>query len=133
MVSAYAQAQPSTSVAGDIFLTHYYTLPPKKGYTDGMLDIQFIRDNPELVQRKAEEKGYRNIDVKALLETDSKRREQLTAVEELRARRNTLNDEMKGQKPTPEQIETGKALKEDISSREAELKETEITRDLSTA
>jgi seryl-tRNA synthetase len=90
-----------------------------------MLDIQFIRDNAELVQRKSEEKGYKNVDVAALLATDEKRREQLTVVEDLRAQRNALTDSMKGQKPTPEQIEQGKKLKEEIAARENELKVTE--------
>ncbi len=90
-----------------------------------MLDIQFIRENAELVQRKSEEKGYKNVDVQALLVADEQRRAQLTAVEELRAQRNALTDSMKGQKPTPEQVEQGKKLKEEIASLENELKATE--------
>ena len=90
-----------------------------------MLDIQFIRDNAEVVQRKSEEKGYKNVDVAALLKVDEQRRAQLTVVEDLRAQRNALTDSMKGQKPTPEQIEQGKKLKEDIAARENELKVTE--------
>jgi seryl-tRNA synthetase len=90
-----------------------------------MLDIQYIRDNAEVVQRKSEEKGYKNVDVAALLKVDEQRRAQLTVVEDLRAQRNALTDSMKGQKPTPEQIEQGKKLKEDIAARENELKVTE--------
>jgi seryl-tRNA synthetase len=90
-----------------------------------MLDIQYIRDNAEVVQRKSEEKGYKNVDVAALLKVDEQRRAQLTVVEDLRAQRNALTDSMKGQKPTPEQIEQGKKLKEDIAVRENELKVTE--------
>ena len=30
-----------------------------------MLDIQFIRESPELVQKKSFEKGYKNVDVDA--------------------------------------------------------------------
>ncbi|MBL8121473.1 serine--tRNA ligase [Candidatus Saccharibacteria bacterium] len=89
-----------------------------------MLDIQFIRDNAELVQRKSGEKGYK-VDIAELLRVDETRRAQLTAVEDLRARRNALTDSMKGQKPTPEQVEQGKKLKEEITSRENELKVTE--------
>jgi seryl-tRNA synthetase len=90
-----------------------------------MIDIQYIRENAELVQRKSLEKGYKNIDIQALLSIDEKRREQLTAVEELRAQRNTLTESMKGQKPSPEQVEQGKALKEKIAALENELKVTE--------
>ncbi|MBP9761586.1 serine--tRNA ligase [Candidatus Saccharibacteria bacterium] len=90
-----------------------------------MLDIQFIRENAELVQRKAHEKGYASVDISELLATDETRRAQLTTVEALRAERNALTDSMKGQKPTSAQIEQGKALKEKIAGLENELKVTE--------
>ncbi len=85
-----------------------------------MLDIQFIRDNAETVQRKSEEKGYK-VNIGELLELDTERRSKLTQIEELRARRNALTAEMKGQKPSPEQVEQGKQLKEEIAAREIEL------------
>lgn len=96
-----------------------------------MLDIQFIRDNPELVQKKSEEKGYK-VSVAELLELDTERRTRQTQVDELRARRNALSAEMvaqraddKGGKPTPEQVERGRQLKEEIAARETELKTIE--------
>lgn len=85
-----------------------------------MLDIQFIRDNPELVAEKSKQKGYK-VDIKQLLELDTQRRTRLTQVEELRARRNALSDQMKGGKPTPGQIEQGRQLKEEIGKLEDEL------------
>ncbi len=85
-----------------------------------MLDIQFIRDNPELVEEKSKQKGY-TVDVRHLLELDAERRTRLTSVEELRSRRNTLSSHMKGSKPTPEQLEQGKQLKEEIGKLEAEI------------
>lgn len=91
-----------------------------------MLDIQFIRENADLVQRKSEEKGYK-VHVSKLLEVDAERRAQLTEVEELRAQRNALTDEMKGQKPSAEQIERGKSLKEIITTKEKALEEVELT------
>lgn len=91
-----------------------------------MLDIQFIRENADLVQRKSEEKGYK-VHVSKLLEVDAERRAQLTEVEELRAQRNALTDEMKGQKPSTEQIERGKSLKEIITTKEKALEEVELT------
>lgn len=90
-------------------------------YTVPMLDIQFIRDNPELVQKKSAEKGYK-VSVSELLELDTDRRNKVTQIEELRARRNALVAEMKGDKPTSEQIQQGKQLKDEISVFEAELK-----------
>ena len=88
-----------------------------------MLDIQFIRDNPELVQRKTEEKGYKNINIAELLRLDEQRRGLLTEVEDLRAQRNILTAEMKGQKPSPEQIEQGKKLRERVTEGETKLRE----------
>lgn len=89
-----------------------------------MLDIQFIREHAELVQRKSQEKGYK-VNVRLLLDVDAQRRARLTNIEDLRARRNELTGSMKGQKPTPEQIEQGKHLKEELAAKEAELNDTE--------
>lgn len=85
-----------------------------------MLDIQFIRDNPDLVAEKSKQKGY-EVDIKRLLELDTERRTRLTQIDELRARRNTLAAELKNQKPSPEQIEAGKQLKEEVGAREDDL------------
>ena len=89
-----------------------------------MLDIQFIRDNPELVTKKSLEKGYK-VNVGELLEIDTQRRTRLTQVEELRSRRNTLSSEWGTGKPTPQQIEQGKQLKEEITGLEAQLEPLE--------
>lgn len=85
-----------------------------------MLDIQFIRDNRELVAEKAAQKGY-PVDVDELLRLDIEKREKITKVEALRAERNTLSATFKKAKPTPEQIEEGKRVKEEISQLEQEL------------
>jgi len=89
-----------------------------------MLDIQFIRENPELVAEKAKQKGY-NVNISELLEVDAKRRSRLTQLELLKADRNALTAEMKGKKPSEEQVAVGKQLKEDIAAREVGLKEVE--------
>lgn len=94
---------------------------PPHATLEGMLDIQYIRENAELVQKKSEQKGYK-VSVAELLELDGERRSKLTQIEELRARRNRLTAEMKGQKPSDEQLEQGKQLKEEIAARETELK-----------
>ncbi len=90
-----------------------------------MLDIQFIRDNPELVQTKSEQKGYKNVSVTALIELDSQRRTLIASADELRARRNLLAAELKQGKPSPEQIAAGKQVKQQISEAEAALAEIE--------
>ncbi len=89
-----------------------------------MLDIQFIRDNAELVAEKSKQKGY-DVDIVALLELDGQRRTRVTQIEELRARRNTLNDELNGQRPSDEQIAASKQLKEELSTLETDLKRIE--------
>lgn len=90
-----------------------------------MLDIQFIRDNAELVQQKSLSKGYK-VDIRRLLELDTERRTRQTQVDELRRRRNELAERAKGQRPTDEQIEEGKHLKDEIAQREAESKSIEV-------
>lgn len=85
-----------------------------------MLDIQFIRENADLVRQKSQQKGY-VIDVKQLLDLDGQRRTRLTQIEELRARRNAQAGELKNQKPSDEQIAAGKQIKEEIAAAEADL------------
>jgi seryl-tRNA synthetase len=86
-----------------------------------MLDIQVIRDGPEKVREKSKQKGY-DIDVDALLRLDTERRATLTKIEELRAKRNELNTQTKGQKPSNEQMEQGKQLREQVASLEEALR-----------
>jgi len=85
-----------------------------------MLDIQFIRDNPELVKEKSVQKTY-PVDVDRLLALDGERKSKLTQVEELRRRRNEQAAELKAGRPTDGQIATGRQLKEELSERETEL------------
>src|SRR6266542_1318866 len=87
-----------------------------------MLDIQFIRDNPEAVETKAKQKGY-DIDIQGLLKTVQDRRAMLTEVEELRRKRNEHSDRIKqaGGKPDAELIEQGKAIKDDLTVKEQQL------------
>lgn len=93
-----------------------------------MLDIQFIRDNPELVEEKSQQKGYK-VNIRELLDLDGRRRRLVTEIEEIRAQRNELNAQLKKGKPTPEQIEQGKNLKEKIAELEEELKPVETRYD----
>jgi seryl-tRNA synthetase len=85
-----------------------------------MLDIQFIRENPELVAEKSKQKGY-EVDVRQLLELDTERRTRVTQIDELRARRNAQTAELKGQRPNEEQIAAGRQLKDELSQLEADL------------
>lgn len=89
-----------------------------------MLDIQFIRENPELVQEKSRQKGY-EVDVQQLLHADEERRGLLTEVEQVRAQRNVLSDQFKQSKPTPEQLEEGRQLKVHLAELEQRLEPIE--------
>jgi seryl-tRNA synthetase len=82
-----------------------------------MLDIQFIRENRELVAEKSQQKGY-PVDVAKLLAVDEQRRTQLGALETLRAKRNDNAASMKGGKPTPDMIEQGKLIKTELTAAE---------------
>ena len=92
-----------------------------------MLDVKFIRENLELVEKSAKEKGYK-IDVKKVVELDDKRKEVLVEVEDLRRKRNEIAAKMKGGKPAPELIAEGKKVKDELAEKEQALSsaETEV-------
>lgn len=79
-----------------------------------MLDINFIRENPEKVKEGIRKKQYDPSLVDKVLELDIKRRDLIQRVEELRAKRNQL---AKGGKPSEE----GKRIKEEVKNLEPEL------------
>lgn len=89
-----------------------------------MLDIQFIRDNADLVAEKSKQKGY-DVDVSQLLQFDEQRRKLLGKTEEVRARRNKLNESLKG-KPGPNVLEQGKRLRDMLASLEKQLEPVEL-------
>ncbi|NMC36205.1 serine--tRNA ligase [Candidatus Beckwithbacteria bacterium] len=84
-----------------------------------MLDIQFIRDNKDLVKKAAADKGVPD-KVDNLLKVDQQRRELMQQVQELRTQRNKLNEGIYG-KPSPEVIEKGKQIRSQISELETKL------------
>jgi seryl-tRNA synthetase len=85
-----------------------------------MLDIQFVRDNPDLVAEKSKQKGY-EVDIRQLLELDGERRTRVTQIDELRARRNAHAEELQSGKPSDEQITIGRQLKEELAQLESDL------------
>lgn len=93
-----------------------------------MLDINFIRNHQEQVERSIREKGYQHVDLPAILKLDEQRRDLLQAVESLRQQRNEISAQMKGGKPSPELIAQGKDIKEQLSTEESKLSsiETEL-------
>jgi seryl-tRNA synthetase len=89
-----------------------------------MLDIKFIRENKEEIAEAAKNKNIK-LDLDLLLEIDEKRRKLLVELEKIRAERNELAKSNKGGKPTEDQIEKGKKLKNEIFEIENKLAETE--------
>jgi seryl-tRNA synthetase len=93
-----------------------------------MLDIQFIRTNPELVKKAAENKQLNPDVVDRVLALDEQRRELIVKVEEIRQQINANVAEIKqnaDKRPTPEQIQKGRELKEQLQDIEPELKQVE--------
>lgn len=86
-----------------------------------MLDIRFIRENPDRVQEAAAQKGYK-VDIRELLSADESRRKYQAKVDELRTRRNEIASQMKGGKPAPELVEAGKLLKTELAIAEDHLR-----------
>jgi len=85
-----------------------------------MLDIKFIRENKEKIKTAVKNKNI-NLDVNKLLEIDEERRGADTKIDEIRARRNKLANELKKGKPSGEQIAQGKKYKEQIAELELKL------------
>ena len=82
--------------------------------------MKFIRENLDLVERSAKEKGYK-IEIKEILDLDEKRKKELAKVEALRQKRNEIASKMKGGKPELDLIEAGKAVKRELAEKEEVL------------
>lgn len=90
-----------------------------------MLDIRFIRENPDKVQQAARDKGY-DVSIAELLELDDDRRELQQQVDALRERRNANADQMKGGRPDQTVIDEGRQIKIELSEREGYLGNAEV-------
>ena len=90
-----------------------------------MLDIRFIRENAERVQKDALNKGYKNADIQAVIALDDERKALTAQIDELRTRRNKIAASMKnaGGKPSAEQIAEGKKIKEELAELEKTYRE----------
>jgi seryl-tRNA synthetase len=78
-----------------------------------MLDINFIRENKDLVKKGVADKGFDVSLVDDVLKLDEKRRKLILEVEQLRARRNKIASEKKFS-------EEGKIIKEQLKDKEPE-------------
>lgn len=97
-----------------------------------MLDIKFIRNNPDAVKKGAKDKGVK-VDIDRLLEVDKKRREIIQAVEDMRAKKNVASDQIGKTKDEHEKKtiilemqeldKNNDRLEEDLKKSEAEFNE----------
>jgi len=81
-----------------------------------MLDIKFIRENPDRVKQGCEKKQVR-CDIDRLLELDEKRRSLLQEIEKMKAEQNRLSEK----KADKEQIQKAKEIKQKIKKIDPEL------------
>jgi len=86
-----------------------------------MLDIKFIRENPDLIKEAIRKKGVK-FDVEKLLAVDERRRR---VIQELETKRAEQNMGSKGGPKEPDEIEKLKKLKEEIKILEEEMKHVE--------
>ncbi len=94
-----------------------------------MLDIKFIRENPDLI-KDAVRKKHLSFDVDALLAVEEKRKQTLSHFESLRAKQNELSDEIpkaSDQSKRAELIEALKPIKEEVQKAEESVRE--VTKD----
>jgi len=89
-----------------------------------MLDIKFIRENPEEIKEAARNKNI-DLDVDRLLEVDQEKRKLKNKIEKLQAEKNKLAKIVRVGKPTEEQIEKGKKIKTEVAEIEKRLREIE--------
>jgi seryl-tRNA synthetase len=82
-----------------------------------MIDIQFLRDNPEKVKEGVAAKGYKIEVVDEALQLDEQRRQLIQQVQDLRTERNKVAKERN--------IERGKEIKQQLQELEPKLTEVE--------
>jgi seryl-tRNA synthetase len=93
-----------------------------------MIDIQLLRENPELVKQKSAEKKVK-VDIDNILALDNEYRDLLGQVESLRQKRNEISAQMKDGKPNQDLIDQGKQLKIELAEREEYLGKTKMELD----
>jgi seryl-tRNA synthetase len=91
-----------------------------------MLDIKFIRENPEAVKKGVKDRGY-DIDIDALLKYDKEYRRNLQELEKLNHKRNTVSKEInklkKDGKDISKKVEEVKKIPIDIEKVEKTVNE----------
>jgi seryl-tRNA synthetase len=88
-----------------------------------MLDINFIRENSDIVKAGAQKKHV-SVDIDALLKLDDTRRALTKEIDDMRAKQNEVTDKISqlSEKDRSDMIAQMKVLKEQIQTKEEELK-----------
>jgi seryl-tRNA synthetase len=93
-----------------------------------MLDLKFIRQNPDIVKKAVKDKAEK-VDVDSFLKLDEKRRKILVKSDELKNQRNIFSDKIAQMKREKEdvqkEIEGMKGVAQEISQLDKDLKELE--------
>ena len=91
-----------------------------------MLDIKFIRQNPDLVREAIKKRNYR-FELDAFLELDEKRKSLQQKIEELSAKQNLIDKEvqslLKEKKDPKVKIEESRGIKKELISLQAQFDE----------
>lgn len=97
-----------------------------------MLDVKFVRENPDLVENSLKSRGM-DTDLSGFLSLDSKRRELITASEELRHRKNVVSREIADLKKSgvaaEKKISEMRRLSDELKVLEERLGEVEVELD----
>ena len=95
-----------------------------------MLDIKFVRDNPEKVQEALKNRGN-SMTLDAFLELEKERRQILGEVENLKSKRNAVSQQISVMKKNKENADDlvieMRQVGEEISKLDARLKEVEVS------
>lgn len=81
-----------------------------------MVDITLIRENPKKIQEAAAAKGV-TVDIDLVLNLDEQVQSLQHEIQKIREERNVIAKSITG-KPTPEQVEKGKKIKEELEKKE---------------
>ena len=90
-----------------------------------MLDIQYIRDNKDLVKEKSQQKGC-DVDVAHLLSLDTKRKSLIQEIEAGRAKINLQTKSFEGKVPSEDQRAAVRTIKEEINLDEKSLATVDV-------
>jgi seryl-tRNA synthetase len=93
-----------------------------------MLDMKFVRNNPQIVQEALVKRGS-SVTLDEFLKLDEQRREKLFMVEQMKNRRNTVSEEIGRLKRTgqnaPEMVLEMRELSREIKEKDEEVKRLE--------